>query len=258
MSQSSYAYHKKWRYDRSQGRTRTTDTTRVRLHIAACLGAGMSMSAIAATAGVSPNVICSINRGQTTIRRDTEAKVLAVKPGVTTANRLGTTEPFVPAIGTRRRIRALLALGWRHTDISAVAGRQSGCALHQQGRWVTKSLHDDFSAAYRRLSATQGPSEKTRRWAKKLGYPGPLDWDDIDHDPEPEASTDVDGSRRHEEPDPVVVQRVLEGDWSLAAEANPAERSAIVAQWTARELPLNQLEQRTGWRVHRYIEEGAA
>lgn len=249
---SDYRYHKKWRYDRAQGRTRMTDSTRARLHVAACVGAGMSMSAIAAAAGVSPQVVSNLHKGQASIRRVNEAKLLAVKPGVTSAARHDVTEPFVPAIGTRRRIRALLAVGWRHSDISAAAGHLSANTLHQQGRWVTKSVHDDYAATYRDLAFRPGPSERTRQWAKKLGYAGPMDWDDIDADPEPQGDAQADKSRRFEEVDPVVIERVLAGDWSLAAAANPAEREKIVAGWTARDRPLTELERRTGWQVHRY------
>lgn len=254
----AYRYHKRWRYERSQGLTRMAEAAPARLHIATCVGAGMSMSAIAAAAGVSVQVVWNLTRGQRTLKRTTEAKILAVTPGVTNAARPDCTEPFVPAIGTRRRIRALLAIGWRHSDITAAAGRQSANSLHQQGRWVTKSLHDDFARAYRELSGKPGPSEASRRRASKLGYLGPLDWDDIDHDPDPLADNSHNGSRRFEEVDPIVIERVLSGDWSLAADANPAERSRIVAAWTERELPLAELERRTGWRADRYASKDVA
>lgn len=261
MSQQStadYRYHKKWRYDRAHGITRTTDSMAARLHVATCVGAGMSMSAIAAAAGVSVQVVWNVTNGQSTLRRTTEAKILAVKPGVTSAARPDCTEPFVPAIGTRRRIRALLAIGWRHSDITAAAGSSSAVTLHQQGRWVTLAKHEAFAKAYRELSGKPGPSEASRRRARKLGHPGPLDWDDIDHDPDPQPDHDTDGSRLYEEPDPVVIERVLSGDWSLASHANPAERRQVVEAWTERELSLAELERLTGWRTERYTTKEAA
>lgn len=258
LDAATYRYHKQWRYDRAHGRTRTTDATRARLHIATCLGAGMSMSALAAAAGVSVQVICRINQDQRAVRRDTEAKILSVAPGVTTAARPGQAEPFVPSIGTRRRIRALLAIGWRHADITAAAGTNSAVALHQQGRWVTLRKHEAFARAYRDLAGRPGPSEKSRRWAQKLGYPGPLDWDDIDHDTEPATTSTENRSRLFEEPDPVVIERILSGDWALATHANPLERRQIVATWTGRGQSLNELVRLTGWQVHRYTTRGAA
>lgn len=253
-----YAYQKRWRYDRAHGRTRTTSADKARLHVATCVGAGMSMSAIAAAAGVSVQVVWNLTKGQRTLKRTTEAKVLAVTPGVTVAARPDCTEPFVPAIGTRRRIRALLALGWRHSDITAAAGSSSAVTLHQEGRWVTLTKHEAFARAYRALSGKPGPSEATRLRARRLGYPGPADWDDIDHDPEPDTDHHDDGSRLYEEPDPVVIERILAGDWNLATHANPAERREVVNQWTERELSLAELGRLTGWKTERYVERGAA
>lgn len=181
-SADEYRYHKQWRYDRAHGRTRMTDAEPARLHIATCLGAGMSIRAIAAAAGLSASALSRIWRGQDQMRHSTARAILAVEPGVTTAASNGTTEPFVPRIGAMRRVQALIALGWPHHELKRHSGVQTTMILSQRGQWITASTHAAIVHMYDDLSMTPGPSEKSRAWGKKLGYLPPLAWDDDDLD----------------------------------------------------------------------------
>ena len=56
-------------------------------------------------------------------------------------------------------------------------------------------------------------------------------------------------------PDPVVIDRILAGDFTLAKTATKAERVEVVARWQG---ALNELERATGWRADRYRKDGAA
>lgn len=210
-------YRKKWHYDRSHGLKRYVDGTPARHHIAALVGAGWSYRAIAGAADVSPTTINRVARGlQKYLQRPIAARILDVS-GLPSQPTKGSDEPFVPRVGTVRRIQALLYMGHRHMDIDP----RSAVLLHQQGRWVTKSTHDRIAAVYDALAMTPGPSERTRQRARALGYVGPLDWDDIDLDAEPATVDDV------ATVDDIAVLRRLNGD---RIDVTVAERRAVVAQ----------------------------
>lgn len=93
-----------------------------------------------------------------------------------------TREPFVSRVGTVRRIQALIFMGWPHRELSTRSGLRTHPLLSQQGRWVTRTTHDKIAALYDELAMVPGPSLHSRGWARRLGYVGPLAWDDIDHD----------------------------------------------------------------------------
>lgn len=159
-----------------------------------------------------------------------------------------TTTLTVPALGTHRRIRALMAIGWRLTDIDREIGRgprYSGNVLRKPR--VYSSTAAAVDAAYERLCMTPGPSDRTRKLAKTFGWVSALAWDDIDHDAAPKA----DWKPRTDLPDTAVIERFLAGD---DVPTTRAEREAIVARWRALGRSLHELEARTGWRASRYYE----
>lgn len=164
---------------------------------------------------------------------------------------------MVPALGTRRRIRALKALGHSGADI----GNRLGVtyqAVHKLEHSTAATVFAATDAAVREVYAAMCMTQPTgyhatriRNKAAQLGYAPPLAWDDIDRDEAPNLGGIDD------QPDPVVVDRLLAGDMSLARTATAAERRAVVAAWPR---SLAELERLTGWRAGRYIEreEGAA
>jgi len=103
-----------------------------------------------------------------------------------------TTGPTrVPAIGTTRRIRALLAIGWT-TDLIA---ERLGLGNYTVRDWlyrdaVYKSTAEKIAAVYDEWSMIVGPSDLGRRRAARKGWPPPLAWDDdtID-DPDAKPAT---------------------------------------------------------------------
>lgn len=149
----------------------------------------MVTRAIAGTAEVNNGSVASVANGnQQRIRRDLAERILAVDPNqVPSRPSRGVTEPFVPRIGTVRRIQALLYMGWGHAQMTQHCGVRTAVVLHQQGRWVTRSTHDAIARMYRQLSHRPGPSSKARRYAQQRGYLGPTEWDDIDLDEAPET-----------------------------------------------------------------------
>lgn len=104
-------------------------------------------------------------------------------------NRLIKGPVMVPAFRAKRRIRALMRMGWTYDHIAEVAYPGSRAGSHTIYHMVAaaKVIHPNtfavISMAYDKLSAHRGPSQKTRNHALRKGWPPPLAWDDID-DPE--------------------------------------------------------------------------
>lgn len=104
--------------------------------------------------------------------------------------RLEGAPAWVPAFLVRRRIEALMALGWRQRDIAEALGYK---ASHEAVRSlltrrnVERSTFERVKDVYERLSGTVGPSQAVRARARQKGYAPPLAWDDID-DPAEEPS----------------------------------------------------------------------
>lgn len=111
------------------------------------------------------------------IRRTTEAKVLSIP----VPNALLHTGADVDATGTRRRIQALMALGWPQALIGAELGvKQRAVSNWLARQYVTARNAKAVADLYDRLSMTPGPSEITRSRALARGWVPPLAWDDID------------------------------------------------------------------------------
>lgn len=106
---------------------------------------------------------------------------------------------FVPggelsALGTKRRLRALAAIGWSLRYQGGHLGGTSGYAtnLLTGGDVVLSSTAAKVDAMYRELSATPGPSRRSKANAQRKGWPPPLAWDDIDDpDEEPDLGADT-------------------------------------------------------------------
>lgn len=249
----NYAYAKQWRLDRNRGLKRTTSAKQARRHIAILREHHWSLRAIAAAAGVSVSAVARIAKGeQDTVNTRTAAKILAVdlsavphKPSTQTA------EPFVPRIGTVRRIQALLFMGWGHQQMRAHCGLSTARLLHQQGRWVTRSTHDAIASMFAELAMRPGPSSKAQTYARQRGYASPLAWDDIDLDDAPAGLLQKSVTKAPSAYDEAAVLRALQGDRHV--QLTKADREEITRRWIAAGRPLVDLERFTGLNAHRYI-----
>lgn len=139
------------------------------------------------------------------------------------------TGALIDATGTRRRIQALMALGWSQGAIAAAASTdQNRVSSQLHADRVTRAGAAKIAAAYERLSfripatdtlgARMGVS-RVRAIARRNNYAPPLAWDDIDTDPEPataEPSAAVDD---------VAVDLAVHGH---RVRLTPAERRACV------------------------------
>lgn len=185
------AWQKKWRIERARGVMRMVSPERAQGHVQQLISEqGLSIRGIAEAAGVSAFIVSDLNRGlKGSLYRTTEAALLKVTPDSvrTRSNPKG----FVPNIGGRRRIQALLAMGWRHQDLRPMLGMNTGNIVHQQGQWFTKQKHDAIKALYDQIWDQRGPASKVSlSRIAKAGYAPPLAWDDDTID-DPHAAPDL-------------------------------------------------------------------
>lgn len=122
----------------------------------------------------------------------------------------------IDATGTRRRMQALMRIGWPSHAIMARLGYSDG------GNWILYAdrIHVDtarrVTALYDELWDIPGTSKWTRTWATNQGFPPPMAWDDdmID-DPhcQPFVKKNVpDLHPDHDDIDEVAVERFITGD----------------------------------------------
>lgn len=165
---------------------------------------------------------------------------------------------LVNGTGTVRRIRALWAIGWTSNHIAEACGWRTPQAVTEiaqpatERRGVYATTAETVAAAYERLCMTPGPSDMNRRRAARQGYAPPLAWNDIDNPAERPKGIAADAA---DEPDPVVVERILAGDWRLTC--TPAEKAAVCEEWARRGGSLTELGRLTGWNVWRYRKDVA-
>jgi transcriptional regulator with XRE-family HTH domain len=202
---------------------------------------GMTQKAIADRSGVSDFTLRRIVNGVgKKILPSTERAILAVQPFE--APRSGGR---VDATGTRRRLGALMALGYTTVELSAMlngarskvstAARAERVTIHT--RAAVKDLYDRLSMTVPELTVIRA---RTRAYALKQGHLPPLEWDDdLIDDPGfvPEAPTVEDGMSltRYDES---LIDAALEG--KRPALSPPERREAIAVlnerRWSARSI----------------------
>lgn len=197
------------------------DAEPVRAHVRQLMAAGIGIARIAELAGVSQPTIGHLlyTKGeQAPTRRMQRAKaaaVLAVRP---TRDALADGAQ-IDATGTRRRLQALIAMGWTQGAIARHLGmhpRPVSTLVHT--RKVTASTARRITAAYDQLwnadplkhGVTAQAAARSRNEATRKGWPGPLAWDDATID-DPAATPDLGDTRNR----PGVTRAEIE--WLLAA-----------------------------------------
>ena len=167
---------------------------KARAHLADLARAGMSRREIERVSGVSRVTLTRIASGGRT-RSGTEAKILAVAAA---PRPIGTT--IVDSLGTRRRLRALAALGWTGPMIARELGVTSRAVTFATRieRPTTADMRARVAALYDRVGSQRptypdnyvaAQAEAIRRRALARGWAPPAAWDDID-DPDETPWTD--------------------------------------------------------------------
>jgi transcriptional regulator with XRE-family HTH domain len=189
-------WQKQWRVERARGLKRRTDIGRARTHIQSLMAShGVSIRSIGEAAGVSASTISLIERGGVNlVGVKLEKAILAVR--VEDIFERPNPRGSVPIIGARRRLQALMAIGWRHQDLTPMLGFRSANLMHQAGHWVSRQKHDAMKDLYDRIWDQRGPATaQSMTRIAKAGYAPPLAWDDDSID-DPNAVPDL-GARVH-------------------------------------------------------------
>jgi hypothetical protein len=160
--------------------------------------AGLLDKEVMALVGIARTTYYRALRGEP-ITRDSERKIMSVP--VPSPTGIITTTAIVDRVGTRRRIQALIWLGWPQEVLEARLGvhpgwidrtfRRSGVRLTVAAR-VGQLYNDLWSVRPENQGVDAERAEETRQYARSLSWNGPLAWDDetID-DPKAQPLTDV-------------------------------------------------------------------
>ncbi|MFF4848748.1 hypothetical protein [Streptomyces sp. NPDC001194] len=165
---------------RIEGRPPRVPSGPTRDHVHHLLAAGMSRTQIGIAAGVSRSIVTKISKSTSPkLNRTTADKILAVKP------RIVRISDLVPAVGTRRRLQALYAIGHGALAIEAATGLTGSSIrriLYSRSDTVTAATYDAVKRGYRALCASPGRNQTVKNRARRNAWPGPAAWgDDIDH-----------------------------------------------------------------------------
>ncbi|MEV4127044.1 hypothetical protein [Nocardia sp. NPDC049707] len=199
------------------------DAEPVRDHVLWLRDIGFTDTAIGAAAGVPQKTIWFAGGGEFRQMRIEQAARIK---SVTHVPVLAQTAMLVPAIGTRRRLHALNAIGYSSTKLGELLGVTQVMANRYthvvQVRGATWSTIKDL---YEELSGTPGPSPIARRYAERHNFAPPLAWEgrDIDH---PDHEPDLGDDNETGAIDEVLMERILSGKHE--GTIGKAEREAVL------------------------------
>lgn len=176
----------------------------------------------------------------------------------------------MPALGVRRRIEALGAIGYSFEAIASnmpeTYNRMHVRRLLLHREWVSRKTFADVDSVFDRLAMTEPPRtnqserssySKTINRAKRNGYAPPLAWLDIDDPDEIPDRITTSVPRRDSILDEAVVFRILDGDFTVRATRD--EKAAAIRRYVAAGGTLRGFERESGWgRLHRILEGSVA
>jgi transcriptional regulator with XRE-family HTH domain len=228
------AYSRNRVRQRAYGRPAYVDAEPARRHIAMLGAAGIGWKRVAMLAGLDHSVLWKLvygdqkrfGRPSKRIRPETERKILAV---TATLDNVADGTP-VDATGARRRLQALVAIGWSQSKLGARLGISppNMTTTMRSGRMLVSTVRA-IHRLYEELWNTSPPEEshrdkiaasRSRRYAREHGWVPPMAWDDdtIDDPAAVPEGGEVSGSRQ-KLPDADELRFLLEYD-SKAAVAN--------------------------------------
>jgi len=213
----------------------------------------IGINRIAELAGLSPSLIRALiyTRGHGTppfqrVRAETADRLLRVQPDPTA--RAPRSE--IPATGTRRRLQALVAIGWPVSWLAAELGREpNNLRRTLTSRSVTAATAQRVAALYDRTwnippaprtRAEHGVVAAARQTAARNRWLPPLAWDDIDTDPDPKPTVGT-SDTTPDVLDEIAIERALAGDGIGLAQLTRAEQDEAVRRLTEHGRSLREI-----------------
>lgn len=180
------------------------DAEPARQHVAKLLAAGLGTRRVAELAGTRRQNIQTLINGRSyrghgpskRICRDMAGRIVAI-PLPDVVHEAAAAGQLVAAVGTARRLRALVAIGWPQNALCRRLGilPTNGTRLFRPDGLVKARTARDVAALFDALQLTPGPSVAARRRAARLDWAPPLAWDEDSID-DPTAQPDRGDSGR--------------------------------------------------------------
>lgn len=181
------------------------DAEPARLHVKELVAAGLSKRQICRLADIRRQDMADLTNGRPyrgtgpchQILRDKAERILALPLPGATLHHGAAPGQLVPVLGTRRRLQALIALGYTQADLSQRLGRtrgNGGLLLNSQ-TYVTAAVAQRVENLFNELQLATGPSDRARRYAARRGWVPPLAWDEDTID-DPAAQPDTGAGER--------------------------------------------------------------
>lgn len=160
-------YEKQRQLKIARGEPRLLDAAAVRAHIQALREAGMGLPAIAEAAGMDTRLTARLLTRKH-VQARTVRRILVIKPD----------PAYIDATGTRRRIQALMRIGWPLDELAKRAGTTHARVVAYRGTRVHQRTAAKIRVLYDELSMIPGPSAISAQRAAAKGWPPPLAWDE--------------------------------------------------------------------------------
>ena len=161
-----------------------TDITPVRARLEELRAAGIGLRTIAKRTGIDRSVLSKYATTRTHATKDNAAKILALT--VTPEALPGGA--YIDATGARRRLQALIAIGWSLTSLGTRLGMLPGNAYKLLGaKRIEAGTHRAVQALYEQLwdqpnnptgHYAKASATRARNMAKTRGWAPPMAWDD--------------------------------------------------------------------------------
>lgn len=224
----------------------------VREHIKALQTAGMPVSALTKRLNLTPTAFDHMMCGRNgvlsqQVRRETAEAVMSYWPTLADFPDMSR----IDATGTRRRVQALMRLGWPQRAMAQHAGIRERQLSHVlQGERLTARMARVVAGVYDDLwnktpehhGVTLHAAHQTRVTALRRGYVGPLAWDDDTID-DPSAAPLVDAPEPSEtESGENALARFLMGESVRLGPAERGEALTYLMEWT--DLTVEQIAAR--------------
>lgn len=170
----------------------------VREHVRQLCAADVSIRQLSALSGVSRTSIVVLMRGKVGgevrehLWRSTADRLLAVSVPESPVF-VPTRTDLILAVGSTRRLQALVAAGWTQTYLAGrlgISGRNLYPLIHGRRRQLTVRRAQQVLELWAELELVRGPSNAARRYGADMRWALPMQWAEDDLD-DPTAGPDL-------------------------------------------------------------------